>query len=170
MNTGTIKPPDERIAALRAEVEAYEERNAVPRPMVPGPEGELTEYLTMDRKVLAKKTGEDCAEIACRLAQFSLYIQRLINEEKADLGWANAVMNDVCAGQLGNYDKYMKHEVKMSLIVKENSYAANVYKIILEIQGRISRLEHLARSIGSLADKLERLQFAKNATIKQSGG
>ena len=40
---------------------------------------EINQYLSMNRDVIEKLSPEDCAQIAYRLGQYSLYMQRTIN-------------------------------------------------------------------------------------------
>lgn len=144
-------------------LDEYEKGLGIPAHKPPGSEEELNEYFTWDRDVIEAMTAEQCASTAYRLAQFSFYLQRESNRETAREKWATAQLYDVIALKLNDYDKYMKTDVKISLICKEDSYAKVIQSIKLKAEQRVARLQYLSSSIKTLSDTMISVQKAKTA-------
>jgi len=140
----------------------YEENSGLPVMEAPGTEKELQEYLNMNRDILEKMTANTCGDISIRLAQYGFYLQRLINRERARISWAETKLTEVISSSLQQYDKFMKHENKMMLAIKDNEYASNVYKIKNYAQQRVDRLYNLAEHIRNLSGIIKNNRFNKD--------
>ena len=142
-------------------LDEYERGIGLPAHVPPGSDDELNEYFTWDRDVIEAISVEQCGAVAYRLAQFSFYIQRESNREIAREKWASTQLEDAVSSELDSYDKYMKYDVKVSLICKENTYAQVLRAIQKKAEQRISRLVYLASSIKNLSDTLIAIQRGK---------
>lgn len=139
----------------------YESEIGLPKHKAPGTEEELQDYLNWDRSIIEGLSAERCASVAYRLAQFSFYLQRELNREEARMKWATSQLNDTIATNIGSYDKYMKHETKVSLICKENSYAQVMKTIYNKAEGRVTRLTYLSAGLRNLSDTMMAIQRTK---------
>jgi len=142
-------------------LDEYEQKLGLPQHSPPGTEQELEIYLNQDRTEIECLDATQCASLNYRLNQYAFYLQRCINLERCRFQWANAHLKETVAPQLQNYDKYMKYEVKVSLICKENSYAKKLQDIINHTEQRITRLDSLSYNLQALSKTLSDLQRAK---------
>lgn len=154
---------DERMKGLDEALDKFEKDNGLPLNTPPGPEAELDEYLHMDRNDIERLSGSDCAAIAYRLGQFSMYVQRMINRDKARLTWAKTQLASFVTSD-SDYDKYRKFEVAVELLAKSNSAVGRLSVISRWSQQRIDRLEYVATSLKTLSDIMVTNQRAKRAS------
>ena len=70
------------------------------------PEDELNTYFKMSRDQIEKLTPDDCGQIAYRLGQFALHVQRSINRELARMNWAEETIKEVIADEVNTYKGY----------------------------------------------------------------
>jgi len=154
----TIKNQLDNVDRL---LDEYEKEIHLPILDTPGEENELQQYLSMNRNVLEKLNPIDCGQIAYRLSQFSFFLQRLYNREKARSIWASNYLNKIIAPQLGSYDKYMKYDAKVALIVEENSSANALQKVLIHCTQRMERLESLASELKHLSSIIKSIQWTK---------
>ncbi len=155
--SATIKQMEDVEAAL----DDYESSSGLPININPGNEEELQEYLNMDRDKISKLSCLDCGEISIRLAQFSIYIQRLFNREAARVTWATTTIDNSVAPLWNNYDKYLKYDIKVALIGQENEYISKLNKIISYAKQRMNRLEYISSGIKYMSEVLIRQQQYK---------
>lgn len=151
----------EKLKRIDDILDEYEKKSGLPTCKAPGEESELEGYISMDRKSMESLQSENCAEIGYRLSQYSFYLQRLFNREKARVIWAKQQLTETIAKSLGDYDKFTKHDVKVALIMKENTYAEALSKIVTYAEQRAQRLEFLANSLKNMSDALKNMQMAK---------
>lgn len=124
------------------------------------PEGELDQYLTMNRDSLEKLNPEDCAQISYRLGQFSFHIQRSINRELARYNWAEESIKETIADEINNYKGYGYLE-KSGQAIKHNDRAQSLQNIKKFAKQRSDRLSYLANGIKNLSDILLSIQRNK---------
>ena len=74
--------------------------------------------------------------------------------------WCDEQLTDAVAQPIKQYDQYTKHEVKISLIAKENTYVANVLKLKRYAGQRVKRLSFLATSTKHLSESFLAVQRA----------
>jgi hypothetical protein len=158
-NIVTAKDKLNRIDQI---LDAYEQKVGLPSCKSPGTEEELNQYLNMDRTSMESLDMMGCAEIGYRLSQYAFYIQRLFNRETARVIWAKQELTDVISKSLVEYDKYMKFDTKVALIIKENGYANSVQKIVIYAEQRAKRLEFLSTSIKNIGEAMKSMQLAKS--------
>jgi len=145
----TIK---EHMEIIVNALDEYEQSLNLPDVQNPCDKQEIQQYFSMKRDHIEKLSAEDCKQIAYRLSQFAFYIQRIYNREQARMVWATSKLQDVIADNLNNFDKYTKHEMKISLIKKQNKYADSLDNILNYASQREKRLHSLSFSIKNLAD------------------
>ena len=91
-------------------------------------EDELNSYFTMNRDAIEKLTPEDCAQIAMRLSQYALFVQRTLNREIARHNWAEESIKETIADEINNYKGYGYVEKSLQAI-KHNDKASSLNKI-----------------------------------------
>ena len=156
----------ERMETVTKALDDYEKNCGLPANTMPCDEEELQGYFTMKRDHIEKLSAEDCSQIAYRLSLVSFYTQRCLNRENARKAWATSNLNEVIGKEAGNYDKYMKYEAKVVLIVGDNSYARGLSDIISYAEQRVQRLTFLATSIKNLSDVMLANQRSKSYGTK----
>lgn len=115
------------------------------------PEDELNYYFQMNRDQLEKLTPDDCGQIAYRLGQFALHIQRSLNREQARMNWADETIKETIADELNTYKGYGYVEKSIQAI-KHNEKAIALNKIKKYAKQRSDRLQYIANSIKNLSD------------------
>jgi len=78
----------------------------------------------LDLDVMDKLTQQECFNYAYTLYQYANYIQDEINSQRIILDWCNSKLNYVIANNQDNFPQYTKHEMKIPLMIKENSFAS----------------------------------------------
>jgi hypothetical protein len=149
---------EDRMKVVETTLDEYEKNIGLPPPVAPGPDEELQKYFTMDRTILESLSMEDSIEIALRLAQFAAYVQRIQNREKSRISWAKKTLNEVIGTEMANYDRFIKYEVKVALITKDNSFASKLNDIIAYAQQRIDRLDYMSNNIKFISEILMRFK------------
>ena len=160
--TGQLTAKDE-LAKWDKILDEYENKLGLPNIQAPGPETELQEYLTWDRKALEGLSAEDCAGISYRLKQFAFYLQRSQNREIARVNWATTTLKKCIDHTLNSYQGY-SYDERAAQAIKENQHAASLKQIVIYAQQRIDRLNFLAKSIGDLAEYMKAIQYSKRDT------
>ncbi len=122
---------------------------------------DVSKYFTMDRDYIEALSREELYSIAVELNQFALYIQQLENREKARITFCNSTINSVAAQHWNSYSDYLKYDLKINLIAKENSTLDKAIRIRNNAQVRVDELSGIADSIRSLASTLSRSAYGK---------
>ena len=121
---------------------------------------ELNGYFTMSRDMIEKLTPEDCAQIAMRLSQYSLFLQRTFNRESARYYWAEESIKETIADDINNYKGYGYIE-KAPQAIKHNDKANALNRIKKYAKQRMDRLSYLATNIKNLSDIILCVQRTK---------
>jgi len=115
---------------------------------------EIDTYTKMPLELLGKMDSEECSAIAYKLSCYSMSIQRIYNRENGRVKWCDAVINSICARHWNDYDQYVKTEIKIELIAKENQAMQTVKKIKNHAVQRKERLYMMASSVKFISDCL----------------
>jgi len=162
MDDQTNLTAKDKLLKIDTILDEYEKQMGLPICKAPGLEEELDKYISMDRKDMEALQPEVCAEIGYKLSQYAFYLQRLFNREKTRTIWARQQLTETIAKSLSDYDKYMKFEIKVALIIKENTYAESLQKILTYAEQRSQRLEFLATNLKNMTDALKYMGQAKS--------
>ena len=114
----------------------------------------------MSRDIIEKLTPEDCAQIALRLSQYALFLQRTLNRENARYYWADECIKETIADDINNYKGYGYIE-KAPQAIKHNDKANSLNKIKKYAKQRMDRLSYLASNIKNLSDIVLSVQKTK---------
>lgn len=130
----------------------------------------IDEIWTMSYDRLKKLSAVECSEYAYILAQYSTYIQQMYNREKSKHDWLENKVLQLAAPKLGEYDKYMKYEIKVNLIARENEAFNTLLKHLNFTKQKMTRLEFIPSSIKVLSDNLNNIQRAKSFNNRVENG
>jgi hypothetical protein len=156
-----VENAKDKLAQVDKMLDDYETSIKLPILGSPGEEDELNKYLTMDRDVVERLQPQDCRGIAFRLSQFAFYVQRLHNRESARIPWAKTELGNIIAAS-PNYDKFVKYDIQIGLIIQENTYAQALQKILTYAEQRATRLNSLSYCIKNLSDILMKGSYAQS--------
>jgi hypothetical protein len=165
-NTVIPKTAKEKLSFTDNLLNEYEKQLGLPPCKSPGTEEELQSYLSMGREEIEKLTPEAASSIICRLAQYAFYLKRTYNVEKSRVIWAKQQLTNIIASKIDSYDKWIKFDVKVALITKEDSYAQNISKILTYAEQRMTRTEYLADFIKNISDSVRAIQMTKVQMLK----
>lgn len=121
--------------------------------------GEVSEYLNMTRDQIESMSREDRCTASIQLSQYAIYLQRLVNREKARLSWSNAIINKLGAAHWEQFDKFLSYEIKIAKISKEYDLMDKSIKIRNHAQIRIDELDSVANLIKHLSDMMMRSTY-----------
>lgn len=128
---------------------------------LPELEEDYSPYLRMDRDYLEALSREQKLSIALQLSQYAAYIQRMQNREKARLSFANGIIANIAAKHWFEYDKFLKYDVRVELIAKENPTMSKAIKLKNNADLRIVLLDDIARSVRHISDILTRYSYVE---------
>jgi hypothetical protein len=139
-------------------LDQYEKQNGLNFPTV---NEDMSGYLNMSRDYIESLDRDERSLIALRLAQYSLYVQRLINRERARVSFCDATIRNICARDWINYDKYFQYDIRVAAIALENDVISKVLKIKNHAQIRVLDLENVPFSIKHISDILMRSNYGR---------
>lgn len=150
------------METVQRALDDYEQSLSLPIAYPPGPDAELSQYLTMERSLIQSLTPTDCAEIECRLLQYSFYLRRCINKENSRLKWCDAKLNEFAANSYRDIsDVYGNFDYKLNILAKSNDVIASLLKVKNYAEQRCARLNELSKGIELIASSLKNNQIAK---------
>jgi hypothetical protein len=108
----------------------------------------------LDLDVIDRLNQQECFNYAYTLYQYANYIQDEANEQKVVLDWCNSKLNYIIANNQDNFPQFTKHEMKIPLMIKENSFACKIDNWKTVVQARLQVLEGKENIIKRKADCL----------------
>lgn len=124
-------------------------------------DSDIEDYLNLSADKLKIMTDEECGIAAVKLARYSYYIQKIINRQSAIMKWADHHITIISASVINSYDKFLKHEIKIALIAKENNVIAKLNTIYSTASSRVEENNYLASRISTISETLLALQQTK---------
>lgn len=126
---------------------------------IPFSNGEVSQYISMSRDQIEAMSKEDKHIASIQLSQYAVYLQRLVNRERARLSWSNAVINKLASSHWEEHDKFLSYEIKIAKISKEYDIVDKAIKIRNHAQIRIDELDSVANLIKHLSDMMMRSTY-----------
>lgn len=126
----------------------------------PGEE-DIQQYLNMSIENLTKIDANQASIIANKIAQYSLYIQRLTNKENGIIKWCDAVINKFVANRWDRYSDYIKSDIKINIIIKDDEAMQEVLKIKNNATQRKERLNMIPSTLKYLFDTMIEIARSK---------
>ena len=121
---------------------------------------EVDDVLLMDLKTLRNLDKQGCEEFSYLLAQHAAIVALAINREVAKLVWADDELNKAISKNYSNYktSDYEKFELIKYKIINQNTQAARLNTIIVDIKSKRSqlfdlslKLENMSRILNSIS-------------------
>jgi len=165
--SGEVNSTEHNMEIIVKALDDYELSCGLPAPVIPCDGTELNQYLTMDRQAIESLSSEDCGQVAYRLIQAGLFIQRNINREEARIVWAKASLQEIINKSVQTFDKFVKYEIRVATIVKDDEAAQKLNKIIPYAEQRVKRLAYIATSLKNLSDIMLANQRSKSYANKE---
>ena len=97
--------------------------------------------LNLDIDTMDKMTQQECFNYAYTLYQYAGYIQDEQSQQQVVVDWCNSRLNYIVASNEDCFPQYTKHEMKIPILIKENSFASKVESWRLVAESRLKRLE-----------------------------
>lgn len=121
--------------------------------------GDIDEYLSLSKDELDVMSREDRYTASLRLAQFSIYIQRLMNREKSRQSFATAALNKAAAPRWESFSEYLNYEIKIQKLAKESPIIDKAIRIRNNARIRIEELEGVAGLIKHFSEMMMRSSY-----------
>ena len=157
----------EQIDKINDILDDYESTHSIVSPEVSHNLEHIERFINMPHKQTQALAAEECAEGAYLLSQYSFFVQKEQNKHIALNNWATAKLNELLCKEVMNMDSFIKHEVKMAALIKENHVAEKLSKIMRHAESITNRLNFLSSNIKHMSDMLMNVQRAKR--YKTSG-
>ena len=113
----------------------------------------------MSRDQIETMSKEDRQTASIQLSQYGIYLQRLLNREKARLSWCNATISKIAASHWEEYSEFLKFDVKIYKIAKEYPSLDKAIRIRNHAQIRIDELDSISQLIKHLSDMMMRSTY-----------
>lgn len=162
---GEIKSPDDYIKEQTELLDKFEKQCSLSDCKSPGTESELNKYLNMPLEQIKELSFSECAEIGYRLAQFSFYIQRVINRQIERINWIETHLNKMVANKIQNYSGNWTMSRQAAIL--DDGAARRYQEIQEQCQQRKDRLDYISKCLMNLVDQLKNLSFAKRTQLKE---
>lgn len=116
------------------------------------------DYLNMPEEVVQKLTSDACGEIAFTLSQYNLYIQKVLNQHRAMVKWADRNINYLIARDVEEHGgQYTPFEIKKIRAINENPTAKELFTLKSLADNNVSILEDIPRRVESMIHSLKEL-------------
>lgn len=158
-NIGEKISPDDKIRIQTEILDKFEKQIGLPECKSPGTESELSEYLNMHRNVIESLSASSCLEISYKLAQYSFYIQRVLNRQKERVNWIGTEIDKIIAPRISQYTGNWNMQRQAAIL--DNHFCKRYQEIQQECQQRIDRLDYLSKCIFNMSEQLKNLSFSK---------
>ena len=97
--------------------------------------------LSLDLDTIDRLTQQECFDYAYTLYQYAGYVQDECSQQQVVVDWCNSRLNYVIATNEDCFPQYTKHEMKIPILIKENSFASKIESWRLIAESRLKRLE-----------------------------
>lgn len=125
---------------------------------------EVDDILSLTKNHLRGMSPEELGENSYILAQYSAYIQKEYNRQVTRVKWARTDLERIVSALFSEYktkDEFVKHEVVVGRIMKDNTVAKKLGSIVKFAEGRMSELQGLSQSVNVMSNTLIELQRTK---------
>lgn len=129
---------------------------------------EYEKYMQLSKQELDTLSEEECMHGSYSISQQIIYIQRQVNKHSARIKWCAAVTNSIAAKHWDDYDKYLKAEIRIQLICKQNDFLQKVDKIRNLAEQRLERFNNITMGMKYMSDIL--LEMGKTKRWSKKNG
>lgn len=137
----------QRVEKRIEDIDVYEKRLGLPT--LPKDHIEC-EHLNLKGSDIPKFTPEQCGGIAADLANYAIYIQRILSKEKGILRWLDSRIDMAIASELNSYTGYYSHAQRRAVAIVNNVYAKELEELKINSQLKVDLLDGLTYQINQL--------------------
>ena len=146
----------ERLARFEKATEAYiDSKHLCPI----GFNIEAVGILNLGLEELKKLSAEDCVTSAYVVFAYANYLQEEHNQNVVKLNYANDSLRQIVADEMGQFDKYTKHEIKQQHVINNNEFATKLDNIRKHAQARVDKMHDKIKDVRRMGESL--LELAK---------
>ena len=120
---------------------------------------EAPKYLFMSIEELRKLGIDEVTEATYIIAQYSFYIQRLINQNSSWMKWAKLKIDEVSSHYIFEVDKYLGSYERMHVAKHGPEICKRLNSILRMCSARVERLHATPENIKIIADSLKDFKF-----------
>lgn len=139
-------------------LDTFELRLGLPENVLSDKE-EYKKYLSMDISQLEKLDNKECANISYRLSQFSLYIQRSVNRQKALSRTLENKINSIIGPKINQYAGAWN--MQRASAIADNDVTQQLNEQLIESQTKQDSLEYVSNGLKELANHMKNLQYVR---------
>jgi len=122
---------------------------------------EAVGVLNLTMEDLKNLSSEDCVAGSYVVFAYASYIQEEYNQNLVKLNYATDSLRQIVANEMGQFDKYTKHEIKQQHVINNNEFATKIDNIRKHAQARVDRLSEKIRDIRRMGESLLELARRK---------
>ena len=120
---------------------------------------EAIEILNLTTEGLRILSAEECVANSYVVFAYANYLQEEHNSNLVKLNYANDSLRQIVASEMGQFDKYTKHELKQHNVINNNEFASKLDVIRKHAQARVDKLSEKIKDIRKMGESL--LELAK---------
>jgi hypothetical protein len=126
-------------------------------------------YLTMSLAELRKKSPDELAEAVFEINQYSLFIQREINKNRAWLAWSKSKLNELAAGYLPEVGGHYGFNERELIAKNSPPMCKRLNAFTRKINMELERMYGVPDQIRAMADSINDMKYAAIRREKNFG-
>jgi len=152
---------DNSFSTLSDDISSIEtfENNVLPRNQIPATLEEYEGYFNMSESEINNLSPNESARIAVRLSQYAIFIQRVLNKDKARAQWLKWEIKKIIAPKINQYSGGWELQEQQAIL--DDEIAAKRQAQLFVVDARIESLNNISFAINRLADQFKNLKFYK---------
>jgi predicted HTH domain antitoxin len=164
-NNESEKSLQEQLREIQLALEKYEEDQVgLPKMVNFG----APECLSMPLDLLRKKDPQQLAEFCLELNRYSMYVQRMLNQEKAWEKWGESQLEEAMAPTLKELDPSYGWSERIILAKTSSAAAKSLMRFLRKVRMKIERISYLPNEINRIAESIKDIRYS-NIKKEQHG-
>jgi len=120
---------------------------------------EPPKYIYMTLNEIQKTSPQELSEASFLIGQYSMYIQRCINKNRAWERWAKLKIDELAAMNLPNIDRYYGSFERMQLAKNTSPLCKKVNSLWRTVSMRLERLYGIPDNLKVISDSIKEIRF-----------
>jgi hypothetical protein len=116
-------------------------------------------YIYMNLNDLRKKTPEELSEAVIEIHQYQMYLQRLINRERAWERFCKNKIEEIAATEVQKIDNRFSGYERMQIARNSPEVCRKLNSFLREISMKLDRLDKVPDNLKLIADSIRDLKF-----------
>jgi hypothetical protein len=155
----------EQLDEIEKALDKFEEEAGLPKLQ----KVEAPAYLTMNLADLRKKTPEELSEAVFVINQYSLYITRLINKNRAWEKWGRSRIDEISAMFLEQTDPSYGPYARLHVAKNKPDLCKKLNAFIRKVSMEAERLADIPNQLRFMADSIRDMKFSAIRKEKNYG-